>query len=306
MRAKAANLTSVLDSILRKACTHHADLGGIRVYRVLITPALASKLLEFKAGKNRPLRPALVDHYATEIKRDYWKFTHQGIAFDERAADQDGQHRLSAIVKADKGVEVLVFTNMPVDSYKVLDQGKNRTFADIYPGVANGVFKVSVARMIYTTGRDNYKTRVSPTKGYALAMALKPLIDVAEKLATATDKEFAYAPFASAFAMAAAVDKGVVQTLIGEVVSPPNIAVGAWAIYLRDFRRKRLTQHQLNVPYGEVRMNQFKHTLAHLCRMLDGHPPPTKFRKIEDSEANAAFRKALGHFPKSAKDEMVS
>ena len=43
--------------------------------------------------------------------------THQGIAFDENGVLQDGQHRLCAIVSANKPVDMMVTSGLSPDNF---------------------------------------------------------------------------------------------------------------------------------------------------------------------------------------------
>ena len=57
--------------------------------------------------------------------------THQGIAFDVDGVLVDGQHRLAAIIEADRPVEMTVFTEVGEGTFDVLDTGKRRNAADV-------------------------------------------------------------------------------------------------------------------------------------------------------------------------------
>jgi hypothetical protein len=83
---------------------------SIRDARVLtITPDMAKAMLERNAN-NRVIKPTIVKAYSEDIMNDAWKTTHQGIAFNSSGELVDGQHRLSAIVMANKPVNMLVCT----------------------------------------------------------------------------------------------------------------------------------------------------------------------------------------------------
>ena len=71
-----------------------------------ITPESASRYLEANKA-NRNIRQTRVDSYARDIQSGKFPATHQCVAFNANGDLIDGQHRLSAIVKA----------NMPVQMY---------------------------------------------------------------------------------------------------------------------------------------------------------------------------------------------
>lgn len=95
-----------------------------------ISPAKAAELMEANTA-NRPLSRSVVSSFAEAMRRGDWKVTHQGIAIDTNGVLVDGQHRLAAIVEADVPVEMTVFTDVPADTFDVLDTGKKRNAADV-------------------------------------------------------------------------------------------------------------------------------------------------------------------------------
>jgi len=95
-----------------------------------ITPAKAAEMLGGNTS-NRPLSKRVVQTLAEAMKRGEWKVTHQGVAIDTNGVLVDGQHRLAAIVEADLPVEMTVFTEVPADTFDVLDTGKRRNAADV-------------------------------------------------------------------------------------------------------------------------------------------------------------------------------
>ena len=95
-----------------------------------ITPAVAKAMLR-NNPKNRLLKPRLVEQLASDIKSGEFHVTHQGIAFDEKDNLIDGQHRLSAVVAADKAVDMYVTRGLHPDMMNVVDIGAKRTQADV-------------------------------------------------------------------------------------------------------------------------------------------------------------------------------
>ena len=80
---------------------------------------------------DRPVSKAVVRSFAQAMRRGEWMVTHQGIAFDTRGVLVDGQHRLAAIIEADRPVELTVFTEVGEGTFDVLDAGKRRSAADV-------------------------------------------------------------------------------------------------------------------------------------------------------------------------------
>ena len=57
--------------------------------------------------------------------------THQAIAFSESGRLLDGQHRLHAIVLANKPVTMLVAKNLNENTFSAIDCGVKRTIGDL-------------------------------------------------------------------------------------------------------------------------------------------------------------------------------
>lgn len=85
-----------------------------------------------KAGTNRPLVRGSVEEKLEAILGSGWRFNHQGIAFDNDGWLIDGQHRLEAIVRADKvspGIQVplMVTWGLPPNSNEKIDLVRRRS-----------------------------------------------------------------------------------------------------------------------------------------------------------------------------------
>lgn len=97
---------------------------------VVIDPAQAAAIMARNVD-NRPLKKVTVEHYARVIASGHWHLTHQGMAMDTRGVLQDGQHRLQACIDADMPIEVSFYVGCPVSNFKAIDEGRNRTVADL-------------------------------------------------------------------------------------------------------------------------------------------------------------------------------
>ncbi|WP_236795171.1 hypothetical protein [Amycolatopsis sp. GM8] len=115
-----------------------------------ITPKKAEEMLSANTA-NRPLSRPLVRSFAEAMRRGDWRVTHQGIAFDTNGVLVDGQHRLAAIVEADQPVELTVFTEVPADTFDVLDTGRKRNAADALAieGETNSHMLASMLRTVW-------------------------------------------------------------------------------------------------------------------------------------------------------------
>lgn len=84
-----------------------------------------------KKGTNRPQVSGAIPQLIEDILGAGWRFNHQGIAFNDRGELIDGQHRLEAIVRADKiepGIQVplMVTWNLPIVSDEKIDLARRR------------------------------------------------------------------------------------------------------------------------------------------------------------------------------------
>ena len=79
-----------------------------------ITPSWASEVLEKRNTRNIRFQKTWAEKLARDIKAGTFLLTHQGIAFDEDGILLDGQHRLAAVVMANKPVEMLVSRGIAV------------------------------------------------------------------------------------------------------------------------------------------------------------------------------------------------
>ena len=86
----------------------------------MVTPEWAKAVLETAPPNVRKLIPQSVEKFARDMLAGRWVLHHQGIAFDEHGSFFDGYNRLSAVVKANVSVPMLV-------SYGVPDEGKSET-----------------------------------------------------------------------------------------------------------------------------------------------------------------------------------
>lgn len=115
----------------------------------LITPQIALQYLE----KNNNIRtPDLhrVTRLANSIKRGEWVTTHQGIAFNILGQLVDGQHRLLAIVEANRSVEMWVATGIEIEAIAEMDRNTPRNNATLL-GITQRFSEIvtHISRLLY-------------------------------------------------------------------------------------------------------------------------------------------------------------
>ena len=101
----------------------------MRTELVKINPAMAEHYLS-KNLANRNVSQRLVDMYAHDMDSNNWELNHQGIAFYDDGSIADGQHRLLAIIKARKTIQMMVTSGLKKPSAVTIDIGRKRSMSD--------------------------------------------------------------------------------------------------------------------------------------------------------------------------------
>lgn len=97
-----------------------------------ITPAIASELLTNSEAEfhNRNVNDNNVAALSRAIVKGDWNVDGNTIKLDKRCIVYDGQHRLWAIIEANKSITSYVLFNGTRDHAVTMDQGRSRSFAD--------------------------------------------------------------------------------------------------------------------------------------------------------------------------------
>lgn len=142
-----------------------------------ISPEYAMVLLETNT-ENRKISSGTVDAYVQDILANNWdENVGSTISIDENGVLRDGQHRLTAIVKAGIGINTWVCRNVSKDG--IYDNNRKRSNADQisimrsdFPNVYKSTKYIAVARTIicFTTGNHGRR-----------AVTPKEIIDFTEK-----------------------------------------------------------------------------------------------------------------------------
>jgi hypothetical protein len=99
---------------------------------LLITPAKAREMLAENRG-NRKLRPSRINFLKSEILEGRWFLNNDAVCFSTETPRRllNGQHRLTAIIEANKAAMLLVVYNMDPAAFKTMDVGSKRNFHDL-------------------------------------------------------------------------------------------------------------------------------------------------------------------------------
>ena len=97
-----------------------------------ISPTEAALWLDTKNSNNRPISQSTVDRYVQEIKSGNWKVNGQAVIFNKNGQLANGQHRLKAIVAANKSIETLIVWGIEDDAFDTIDDGNKRSLGDVF------------------------------------------------------------------------------------------------------------------------------------------------------------------------------
>jgi hypothetical protein len=122
---------------------------NVTVEVVTITPPMAREWLEFNTGNFRILDDARVAAYASDIANGAWDLNGAAIVFGDDGELMDGQHRLFAVIKANKSIESVVARGIDSNAGAHVDRGKPRTVAQWIrrSGVKNATTVAAVSRL---------------------------------------------------------------------------------------------------------------------------------------------------------------
>ena len=133
--------------------------GMMNIKIEVITPEIAKEYLAKNTGNYRKLYWHRVDAYARDMKLGKWEFNGEGIKFSKSGKLVDGQHRLSAIVKANVPVKMLVIYDID-DDVKIYDVAQTRSVAQIAKasGLSGEVANSSVVAAASIILAPNWRT----------------------------------------------------------------------------------------------------------------------------------------------------
>lgn len=133
--------------------------------------AIATQMLE-KNTDNRNVVLKRVALYMDDMVNGFWLPTHQGIAIDETGNILDGQHRLRALVEADRirpgvTIQMLVSRQVSRDTFPLVDQGLPRSPQSFIKG-NYAVPRIALARFMLMAEAEDGMFRMTQQKGGTL------------------------------------------------------------------------------------------------------------------------------------------
>ena len=206
---------------------------------VEITPELAREWLEMN-GKNRPINQAHVERLAEEMKGGRWKLNGDTICLNGSSLI-DGQHRLSAIVKAGVSVKTLVVTGIDSDTFATKDIGRRRGAADVLSILGEVNTNVLAGALLLVHRYDNgsllntklFRGGSSPTK---IAELLEAYPDIREsvRVTYAVRNMVASSVIAAAHFITARIDRESADLMLRDLRDGAGLNYGDPVLLLRN------------------------------------------------------------------------
>lgn len=135
-----------------------------------ITPEIAKTMLGENVN-NRRISRDNVNLFAREMRNGEWRFNGEAIKFGKDGRLLDGQHRLLAVIAADKPLTTLVIRGLEDETQQTMDSGKTRTLGDVLTlrGEKNSTQLASLARAVYLADQLGMEAAaqndLKPTRG---------------------------------------------------------------------------------------------------------------------------------------------
>lgn len=130
MQANTSNeaLNATLKQLQAVPVGGKRQVESVTYYKVKVTPALAQGILAAQGENlNRKMDTFNVIKLVDLIKSGKWAEDVDSIKITRGGRLVDGQHRLRAVVVADRAVTMLIAMGVPDDVIKYIDTGKRRT-----------------------------------------------------------------------------------------------------------------------------------------------------------------------------------
>lgn len=214
----------------------------MKSYLQEIDPEKAKDLLR-TTKLNRSLNQNWVTTLSRDMRSGHWQPTPQGLVLDEQGNLLDGQHRLSAVVRADMPVTFWVTEGAPADMFKHLDGGRSRSMSDRLKisGYSDASQLAAIARKVYAwrIGQP-WSYNITPTREELQEVIDKePLLADAAKFAHGWRSRPAPATAAFAWWLFANVDAEDGTWFMDRLSNGTELTEnsGVWAVYDRLWRQ---------------------------------------------------------------------
>lgn len=109
---------------------HWLDSSGERAAKLVISPEMAAWLLAERNPRNRRLSSGLVERLTGVLKKGRWQVNGETLIFDWDGNLLNGQHRLTACVKAGTAITTWIIFGIDPEAFTTMDRGKSRNNSD--------------------------------------------------------------------------------------------------------------------------------------------------------------------------------
>jgi len=135
-------------------------IGGVRFPYCsifMVSPELAAQFLETSIG-NRPINDKRVRRYVRSMLSGHWVVNNDDILFDYEGHLINGHHRLNAVIRAKRSIEMSFKFGMDRKSVLVtIDEGKSRSTLDVVHITGNTTTRMAVSAVGYLFEQLNRK-----------------------------------------------------------------------------------------------------------------------------------------------------
>lgn len=141
---------------------------------VMMTPGLAAELLRRNPG-NRILSEKKIARYTRDMLAERWAFNGEGLIVAATGELNNGQHRLSAVIEANRSVPFLIVFGVARETRTTVDQGLARTAAHYLTmdGIDNSKSCAAIAQIVIAMERSNGElTRIDLSHSEIVARVL--------------------------------------------------------------------------------------------------------------------------------------
>lgn len=144
-----------------------------------VDPALAEKWLYSNSANYRLTRPRYVERLARDIREGQWRVNGEPIVFDREGVLVDGQHRLAAVLAAEKPIITLVVYGVSIEDGLTVDTNMPRAFADHVRrlGLPYATGVASVTSRLWQWKHGNFRTTRYTATRTELAQLLSANLD---------------------------------------------------------------------------------------------------------------------------------
>lgn len=135
---------------------------------VHMTPEIALQWREKNTNNFRKLNLAKVGQYASDITSGNWALNGEAIEFYDDGTLANGQHRIEAVIRAGKAIDVLVVTGID-KKVAVYDIGSNRSAQQLAANMGLSVNnpRLAAASFIMNVGDHNTHGKIEVLEYYA-------------------------------------------------------------------------------------------------------------------------------------------